>query len=134
MASFEAAISKVVREYAPIAALVSGRVHPDTLPQNTALPAISYEVVADVPFDTIDGNASLYRGVIEFKIWSKNETESSNLEEFIRRAIQGYQGVSLDVKIRGVHHLHRTDDYEAEVGEHNQLPRYSVLYRRENPA
>lgn len=117
-----------------IAAGVSAKIYPRVLPQNAKVPAITYQVLADIPYDTIDGMAGLYRAILEYKVWTEAATLAAEIENTIRLAIQGYQGVNLGVNIRGIHHLHGTDDFEAETGEYNQISRYSVFYERENPS
>lgn len=117
-----------------IVAGVAAKIYPRVLPQNTVVPAVSYQVLSEIPYDDISGNAGLYRAVIEFKIWSKTAAQAAAIEEAIRLAIQGYQGINLTVRIIGVHHLHTHDDFEGEIGEYNQLSRFGVFYRRENPA
>jgi hypothetical protein len=116
-----------------IAAGIGPKIYPKVLPQNAVLPAITYDVLADIPYDDISGNAGLYRAVIEFKIRSKTDKESSEIEDLLRLAIQGYQGINLNVSIRGVHHLHRMSDFDGEVTEYNLVSRYGIFYRRENP-
>lgn len=125
----------IVGNAAVIAAGFHQRVFPKVLPQNTTIPpvAVTYEVLADIPFDTIGGMAGLYRAVLEYKVWSKKTTEAAETAEILRLAIQAYQGNSLGVNILGVHHLHDQDDFEAETGEYNLLVRFGVFYGRENP-
>lgn len=102
--------------------------------QNGVPPVVTFTLISDIPFDTIEGMASLYRAIVEFKTWSKDTDQASKFDEIIRLALQGYKGQNLGVSIKGIHHLHSMDDFEAEVNEYNKISRYSVLYDRVNTA
>lgn len=134
--SVGSALKKQIETHAGVIALglsIKDNIYPKKLPQNKKPPAITYALLADVPYDTIDGMAGLYRAVIEYKIYSTTMRLAEQIEDAIRLAIQGYRGEELNVTICGVHHLHVTDDFEDEINEYNLISRFAVFYRRENP-
>lgn len=116
-----------------IALGVSEKIFPNVLPQNEAVPAIVYEVVSDLPYDDVEGRASLYRAIINYQALSTDSDEVNQIEDALRVALRGYRGENLSVKIRGIHHLQSTDDFEGEVLEHVKIVRFGVFYRREDP-
>jgi len=133
--SIGAALRHRIVNYAAFIAFNSNtvKVYPQRLPQNPTIPAVTYEEISDVPYDDIGGAASLYRAIVEFKVWSKKSNEAADISEVLRHALQGYQGTNIGVRIHGIHHLHVMDDFEAEEGEYNKISRFSVFYRRVDP-
>lgn len=133
MTAFESianAISAALRANATFLAM-GIKVLPLKITQGDKPPVVTYMTISDIPYDDINGTATLYRAIIEYKIHSLKFNEAGQIEENIRLALQGYSGQNLGITIKGVYHLHTMDDFESEVGEYNKIARFSVLYRRE---
>lgn len=124
--------TKLKADTALIADVVA-RFYPRVLPQNVILPAVIYKVLADVPSDTIDGLAGLFRAVVQYDVRATTAVVAERIEDNIRLSLQGYRGTISNVKVKGIHVLHGMDDIEEEVADYRRIIRFGVWYDRENP-
>jgi len=85
---------------AAVTSLVSNRIYANTLPDGTEHPAIVYQLISDVPFDSIlgsDPGKSTAR--LQFTLIGDSTAVRIQLSEAIKTALQRFQGVSDDVTI-----------------------------------
>lgn len=75
-------------------ALVADRVYPVVLPQGVTLPALTYQVISDVPESDLDGDSDLRNLRVQVYGWSEGYAECKNIALQIRAAMDGAQAFS----------------------------------------
>ena len=72
---------------APVTALVGTRIFPVILPQNTTLPAITYQVVTTVLMPTLDGESGLENALFQIDCWAAGYAAAKDLAATVRTAL-----------------------------------------------
>lgn len=67
--------------------LVEGRVYPMRLPQRESLPAIVYQVIANTPENTLEGDRNVGSVSVQFTCWSKTYAEAQQVAAELRRVM-----------------------------------------------
>ncbi len=83
-----------------VTSLISTRIYANTLPDGTTHPAIVYQLISDVPFDSIlgsDPGKSVAR--VQLTLIADSTAERIQLSDAVKSALQRFQGVSSDVTI-----------------------------------
>ncbi len=75
-----------------LSALVSERVHPVLLPQNSTLPAVTYQLISQDPLHTLDGPVNLNRPRVQFDVWADTYLEMEAVNDALRNALDGFTG------------------------------------------
>ena len=100
----EHVIYTLITGAAPVTALIGSRIYPSRLPQNTAMPAIAYQLISGVELDPIDAQAGyqIMRSRVQVTAMGKNYSDVKNILEAVRIAcnyksglIGGYQVLSI---------------------------------------
>lgn len=107
---------------AALAALVDGRIYPLRIPQNEALPAITYQQ-ASRPNGGLRGCGQPDRGLVQVSIFAKSYEQVEAISTAVRRALDGYEVGQFSIEYENGRDLHddtsetyfRADDYRVEV-------------------
>jgi len=98
--------------YPALAALVGNRVYPLVLPQNVALPAMTYQRISTLRVRSHSGPSGLAHPRFQFACWADSYAEAANVTRVLRLALDGFKltpgGAALSEN--------EIDDYEAETG------------------
>ena len=87
--TFEAALKTHLQTDASISALVADRIHPMLLPQGSALPAMTYQEVADEPQTDLSGtDGDMVRYRTQIICWAASYTAAKALAELVRARLQ----------------------------------------------
>lgn len=70
--------------------IVSTRIYPMIVPQGTAYPAITYDLTANTPEMTNDGESGLTEANFVLKCWAATYAEAKNLAETLRLNLNGF--------------------------------------------
>ena len=78
---------------APVTALVVARIYPDILPQKPTYPALTYEIISDIPYRALAGDSD--REVVRARIhcWAKTATGRDDLSRKVRTALADFSGL-----------------------------------------
>ena len=76
----------------PVTALVSSRIYPLKLPQKPAYPALTYEIIADIPYRGLEGDAALEVVRARIHSWAETFTASKDLAKKVRTALADFSG------------------------------------------
>jgi hypothetical protein len=93
---------------ATIAALVSGRVFPDKIPERDTdgdppvMPALVYQMIASNRDHTLDGPSGLVEGAFQIKCFDDNYSGAVDLADAVRLEIDGFEGTVAGVEIHGI--------------------------------
>lgn len=114
-----------------VAALIAGRIYPGRLPQNTAMPALSYELVSGVDVSPINAQAGgvLLRSRVQVTGFAKNYSELKALLEAVRKALLFQSGLIAGVRVIGItRELIGPDLREDDLGLYLQSVDYLITH------
>ena len=77
----------------PVTALVVARIYPVKLPQKPTYPAISYEVISDIPYRRLAGDDSRERIRIRVDCWAATYVGAVDLARKVRTAVADFSGL-----------------------------------------
>lgn len=115
---------------------VGNRVYPLTLPQNATLPALTHQLVSELPVPThqwAQGNP-LYDGTrykqarVQFNAYGDTFDEAESLSNELEALITGYRGLWGDVQVESVLPVYSLDDYEPNVGKWRRITDYYITF------
>ena len=76
----------------PVAALIVARVYPLKLPQSPAYPAITYEIISDIPYRSLDGDSDLEVVRARIHCWAETYGGVVDLARKARTAVADFSG------------------------------------------
>jgi hypothetical protein len=87
-----------------LAALVGGRIYPGKLPQNTSMPAISYELISSNEILPITANAGgvLLRSRVSVTVLGKLYSDVKAVHEQVRKTVNFQSGLIAGVRVVGI--------------------------------
>lgn len=91
----EAEIKSYLQNYEGLKALVGDRINPDTLPEGTAYPAVTFFLVSADRRHEID----VCHATFQFDCWGKTKASVIAVATQIRHALQRYKGLMGEVPI-----------------------------------
>jgi len=106
---------------AGITNLVSTRVYPNVLPQNSAYPSITYSRVSDNPVRAMSADASVKQSRYQFDAWGTSAESARALADQIISALNGYVGsMNGNTVVQGIWHddtvaIHDIDPETKEI-------------------
>lgn len=110
---------------ANVAALVSSRMYPDELPQNTTIPAIAYRVISTTHVHTINGpKAGFRRSRITIECFASTRPVANDLANKARLAVVDWYGDASGVDVRAV----EMDSGETYFTEQNTEGSHELRY------
>jgi hypothetical protein len=86
----EADVRTYLLDQPPVAALIDDRCYPERLPQNAALPAVTFRRVFGTEGITHDGPSGLGRSRLQFDCWATTYGEVLGVSGAIRSALRAY--------------------------------------------
>ncbi len=86
----------------PVAALVDDRIDPIKLPQSPTYPAITYEIISDIPHRSLDGDSDLERVRVRLHCWAATYTGAIDLAGKVRNSVADFSGTMGSTKVPSV--------------------------------
>lgn len=105
MTRLKATLGQTVRDLligdSAVAAIVVARVFPNTLPQNSVLPAIVYQGVSDVPENSLNGTVSttVKSARVQFDCYARTYAEAKALEVAVESALGDVTDSDLSISL-----------------------------------
>lgn len=96
------ALRQILLDDYEVAAMVSTRVHPVSRPQGGALPAIVYQLITTGRRHTTDGPVYLTVASFQVTAWDSTYLGAAQVAEYVRQALDGYDGTVGTVTIQAV--------------------------------
>ncbi len=84
---------------APVTALVVARVYPLKLPQSPTYPALTYEIISDIPYRGLDGDHDKERIRVRVHCWSATYAGATDLARKVRTALSDFKGLMGTVEV-----------------------------------
>ena len=85
-----------------VTAIVGTRVHPGSVPQGTALPAIVFNRVDGAPLYSDDGEAGLETERVQIDCWSDSYSEAKRLARAVRASLSAFAGTVAGVAFQNI--------------------------------
>ncbi len=87
---------------APVTALVVARIYPLKLPQSPTYPALTYEIISDIPHRALAGDSDLERVRARIHCWAATYSGAIDLAAKVRTAVGDFSGLMGTTTVRSV--------------------------------
>jgi hypothetical protein len=75
-----------------VSALVGDRIRPDVVTQNSSLPAIRYELIAEEPWNVLSGETSESQSRVQFDCYAMTRIQANQLAAAVKNRLHGFSG------------------------------------------
>lgn len=116
---------------AAVTGLVGTKIYPGRIPQNTTMPAVSYELVSGVDIAPINAQAGgvLLRSRVQVNVLARTYAEVKDIQEAIRGALLFKSGLIAGVRVIGItRDLIGPDERDDELGLYMQGIDYLLIH------
>ena len=120
----EKAIFDILRLDATVSGLVSSRIYPQVIPQNTSLPAIVFSQISGPRQHTITDTDNMVPSRWQFTVVAETYAELRGISDAVRGVLDNYTGVCGTVTIQCAHFMDEVDLTDIVPGT-DKLRRYS---------
>lgn len=113
--SIEGAIYARLSNYSALAALVSDRIYPVHLPQDSALPAVVFQKVSGIPVPALVADTDLIEARYQVTCIAESYDAATGVKavaDQVRAALRRYKGTLDSTKIEDVQIIDETDLYD----------------------
>ena len=111
----EEALYSYLSSHSGLTNLVGNRIYPMILPQNTALPAVSYQRISAIRERSHEGPSGLAHPRFQFSCWGDTYKQVKDVAEQIRFALDGYKGIMNEVHIDAIYIEDDRDVYDPKT-------------------
>jgi hypothetical protein len=113
------ALYSYLSSYVNLTALVSNRIYPDVLPQNTPYPAITYQKISEDEIDTFNQTTStLMMPKYQFTCWGSTRASSEAVAKQLRLAFKNYKSTTMGgvggVSVSAIRILNRLSTFDTD--------------------
>lgn len=123
----EAAIRAKLVADADVNGIISGRIHPFTVPTEIARPKLTYQRIDTVRWYSNDGPTGSPRIRLQVDCWADELLTAKTLADKVRQCLDGYRGVTSGVQVDGVHLQDERDMPQAMApGQEKPIQRVSL--------
>ena len=134
----ESCVVQMLRDNAPIAALVNSRISPHIDAQGEAMPRIAYSRVSGEHEQSHRGSSGLCRCVLQLSFFAATYAVAKQLGELARKVLQGYHGTVGTVTVGAILILTDIDGFEPSPGLDQQrvysvIQEYAVWFNEDVP-
>ena len=117
---FGDAIYSILSNDATVSGYVSTRIYPLRIPQAASLPAITYFIVSDSPFNTKDGAVTdnYYRFQVSIFVDARASGAYDTIEDIdaaVRSALERYSGTVASTEVHTIEYLSMADLFEEDA-------------------
>lgn len=128
--SIESEIFTTLKENAGLSALVNGRVYPMRLPQRATLPAVSYQRVSTMVYQTRDNNVGLDRPRFQFDAWADDFDDVVAMRPALIRALLSLHAES-NLRVDATILTNDQDVIEPESGRYRAIIEAYIWHENE---
>ena len=126
--SIEKAIYSTLATATGVAALVSTRIYPSHLPQETALPAISFSRASTVRTTAMDADPGLVRARIQVSCWDDDYSDTRDIADQVRSALQRFRGTAASIVVQDTFLESEIDTYDPATETYHAALGFDVIY------
>jgi len=111
MADIEQALYSILSNDGTVSGLVSTRIYPLLIPQDSALPAVQYQRISTQRVNPHAAASTLARARFQVTSIAANYDTVCSVADAIRGALDGYMGTAASVRIDGAMMENELDEY-----------------------
>lgn len=110
--------------------LTSNRIYANTLPADSARPAIVYQLISTVPFDSnLNADPGKLQSRVQLTLYADSTSQRTALSEAVRTALQRFQGSAGDITILDARLENLFDQaYDLETGDTARVADFLIYY------
>ena len=126
--SIEQALKTYLLSYAELTALVGTRIFPNTLPEGTAYPAVSFFMVSGGR----DHQTPIAYPTYQLDIWAQSKSAILSVADALRHALQRYKGIMSGIEVEQISIEGERDlDYEPDTKLFHRMIEIQIIYKGE---
>lgn len=111
--------------------LVSNRIYPLVMPQNSPLPTVVYQRISGPRIYSQSGASGLAYPRFQFSCWGTTYASVKAVAEQVRQALSGYRGIVEGVSIQGAFIAGDVDDFEPDTGLYRSTLDFIIWHSEE---
>ena len=127
--SIENAIYSRLSGYAGLSALVSTRIYPSLMPQDTTMPAVTYQRISGLPISLLSSDTDIIDARFQFSCFASTYDSGRAVVKQIRLALQRWSGTEATVTILDSLMENDTDLYDPDTMLHYPVVDFLISYR-----
>ena len=126
------AIYNILGNSATVTAIVSARIFPLRIPINVAYPALSFQIVSDVPENNKTGRADYFNARVQINCFALNPKDALNLNRAVIKTLERktpgvYGGIAIkNITLLGS--MQRMDDSSDYDGVHYFITEFNFCH------
>ncbi len=121
----EKALTQLLR-HADISAIGQG-VYADDIPKGSAMPALSYSVIADNPVNTIDQTGPR-RATVQINSVADNKESAHQLAKIVRNTLPNQRGTFSALNIQCIVESSTIPSFDDGSGTHRRIQDFTIHY------
>lgn len=125
--TLEEAIFYKLSNTAPVSLIVSSRIYPILLPENTQFPCISYQIIFMERFNSMTGHLGTTTAQVQIDSWSKTATEARTLAKKVHNALNAFSGTINTLEVSCLS-LSEQDFFESDVEVYRRMQEYQFIF------
>ena len=129
MARLEAAVYSILSNNTDVTGLVSTRIYPELLPQDCALPAVTYARISTMRHSAMEADPNFAETRMQISSWSSSFSVVQNLSDKVRLAFWRFTGSTASVTIEDVWPENETQLYDSVTETHQMAIDFMITHR-----
>lgn len=121
MPDITASIRTLTLADATVSGLVATRMYSDVLPQSATMPAITYSMITETPYEHLAGIVSVSQATIQVDCFGATRSSANALADAVRLQLEKYRGVVGTQQILEINHTSARDGYDRAESGTDQL-------------
>jgi len=125
MTTIATALRTYVLADAAVAALTT-RMYPVVLPQDPAMPAITYQYISGASVVSHDGPTGLENPTFQIDCWGSSYSQMDALFQAVRKRLNGAKGTFSTLEVQGIFLVRKRDLYDNDAKLHRRTSDWSI--------
>ena len=127
--SIEAGVVTRLNAVTAVTDLVSTRIYADTLPDGETHPAIIYQLISTIPFDSnLNSDGGKFQSRIQLTLISDTKAQTVTLSDAVKTALQRFQGAASDVTILDSRLENIFDQFDLETDQTGRIIDFLIYW------
>lgn len=95
-----------------VAAFVASRVYSDILPQNAKMPAITYWLIAEQPYEHLSGIVDISKSTVQVDCFGATRESANLLADAVRLTLEKFRGTVDEQFINEINYVSARDGFD----------------------
>jgi hypothetical protein len=130
MMEIEEAFTAYLKAQSSLTALISTRLFPIKMPQDTAFPCATYQIISKERTHAFQQDAALTNANIQVSAWGKSYASVKSVAKQVRAVLQNYSGlIGGSVTVNAVLIENEMDDYDNATDTYVVHQEFEIWYQ-----